>query len=98
MQAESGAMSRAYDDPTGSGVVCLDVRSGEGFAVVRTAILEGVQFACKFYDGDIVAIHLCVESTAAVKRRGRTDIDPRAIRGCVHIIPVCSRAASDIID
>jgi hypothetical protein len=63
-----------------------------------TAVFEGVQDAVKLNHSDIKPIDLGVESTAAGEHRRIADIDPAANRLHRYSIPVCRRAASDIID
>jgi hypothetical protein len=63
---------------------------------MRATIFEGVQRTLETDDGDIIAVHVGIKPLAASDCRSIADIHPA--QPFAHIIPVCSRAASDIID
>jgi hypothetical protein len=89
-------VTRTHDNATGCSGVGFDLGTSERFTIVRAAILERVQTALEANDGDVIAIQLGIEPLTARDCGGIADIDPA--RGFVHIMPVCKRAASDIID
>lgn len=92
-------MSRTDDDSARRARICVEFGLGERFSIVRATILESVQYAIDTDDGDPVAVELDIQSTLRGERREATDVHPVfGSRGSHYIIPVCRRAASDIMD
>src|SRR5579863_3382806 len=71
----------------------LHLGTGEGFAVVCATVFYCVQLAAAAYDNHRRAVDLGRERYALAELAGRADVDPAA-----QNIPVCRRAASDIMD
>ena len=61
--------------------------------VMRATILERIQIAADLHALQVVAVNLGQQPRTVRQIRGRTDISPRAHQN----MPVCSRAASDIM-
>ena len=91
-------MSRAHDYPAGGRSIAFYVCAGKRFTVMGAAIFERVQDAIELHDGDIESVDFGIEPAARGECRSRTHVDPGARRAHRYIIPVCRRAASDIID
>ena len=87
-------MSRANHDTAGRCRIALKFGTGQGFAVMGAAIFKSVQLTVQSSDSDKFAVHLGFKTTLTGELLDRA----RRYPARAHIIPVCRRAASDIID
>src|SRR5262249_34624615 len=94
-QAEVREMSWADD------LAVLHLGSLQRFTIVRAAVLDRVQLGTPAPDDQVLALQRHGERRRLADRVGGTHIDPPDThtmpRPCAQNIPVCSRAASDIM-
>ena len=88
-------MTRTDDD------IAIDCSARELAAIMRADIFNRIELAADVEHGDERTVDLDLRVVTGGDGSGGRDCNPShcvwVLVGCIHIMPVCSHAASDII-